>query len=204
MKTATERLKRRLSKDRKMTTISLRVPQDVIDDLKEIAPTLGFSGYQPLIKTYIGQGLRNDLERFEILQVQALTVSLRKQGISDEVISMAIADAEMRQYTGHVMENPFAIKAENFINSIIRDTNFRARAKNLGIGTPQLELTNGRYATENNVEYEHFFVTLSEQDELLSESEQNNLFLRLLVEGAECLKSEEDKQVFRQLRNIMR
>ena len=129
MKTATERLKMRLSKDRKMTTISLRVPQDVIDDLKEIAPALGFSGYQPLIKTYIGLGLRKDLERFEVLQVQALTESLKKQGISDEVISMAIADAEMRQYTGHVMENPFAIKAENYINSIIRETNFRCESQ---------------------------------------------------------------------------
>jgi len=37
--------------------ISMRIPEDVIDDLKEIAPSLGFSGYQPLIRAYIGQGL---------------------------------------------------------------------------------------------------------------------------------------------------
>jgi hypothetical protein len=92
----TERIKQRLSKDRQMTTISLRVPQDVIDDLKEIAPALGFSGYQPLMKAYIGQGLRKDLERMNGSQVQALTESLRKQGIADEKISAAIAEAGLK------------------------------------------------------------------------------------------------------------
>ena len=96
MKKVTERIKQRLSKDRQMTTISLRVPQDVIDDLKEIAPALGFSGYQPLMKAYIGQGLRKDLERMSGSQVQALTESLRKQGIADELISAAIAEAGLK------------------------------------------------------------------------------------------------------------
>jgi hypothetical protein len=96
MKKMTERIKQRLSKDRQMTTISLRIPQDVIDDLKEIAPALGFSGYQPLMKAYIGQGLRKDLERMNGSQIQALTESLRKQGIADEKISAAIAEAELK------------------------------------------------------------------------------------------------------------
>jgi hypothetical protein len=96
MKKVTERIKQRLSKDRQMTTISLRVPQDVIDDLKEIAPALGFSGYQPLMKAYIGQGLRKDLERMNGSQIQALTESLRKQGVADEKISAAIAEAGLR------------------------------------------------------------------------------------------------------------
>ncbi len=79
-----------------MTTISIRMPEDVIDDLKEIAPTLGFSGYQPLIRTYIGQGLRKDLERLETSPIQTLTESLRKQGVADELISAAIADAGLK------------------------------------------------------------------------------------------------------------
>ena len=58
-------LKKRLQKNRPMDIISLRIPKDVIDDLKRIAPLLGFSGYQPLIRAYIGQGLRVDLERLE-------------------------------------------------------------------------------------------------------------------------------------------
>ena len=96
MKTVTERIEQRLSKDRQMTTISLRVPQDVIDDLKEIAPALGFSGYQPLMKAYIGQGLRKDLERLDGSQVRALIESLRKQGVADELISAAIAEAGLK------------------------------------------------------------------------------------------------------------
>lgn len=55
MKTSKERLKQRLRRDRPMTTISIRIPEDVIGDLKEVAPKIGFSGYQPLIRTFMGQ-----------------------------------------------------------------------------------------------------------------------------------------------------
>jgi len=96
MKSMRERLKTRLRKDRPMTTISIRMPEDVIDDLKEIAPALGLSGYQPLIRAYIGQGLRKDLERLDNSHMQALTESLRKQGVADELISAAIADAGLK------------------------------------------------------------------------------------------------------------
>ena len=96
MKSMRDRLKIRLRKDRPMTTISIRIPEDVIDDLKEVAPALGFSGYQPLIRSYIGQGLRKDLERLSDSPVQALAESLRKQGVADELISAAIADAGLK------------------------------------------------------------------------------------------------------------
>ena len=59
------KLKERLRKDRPMITISIRMPEDVVADLQRIAPQLGFSGYQPLMRAYIGQGLRRDLERLE-------------------------------------------------------------------------------------------------------------------------------------------
>ena len=92
----TERIRKRLRKDRTMTTISMRLPEDVIEDLKEIAPALGFSGYQPLIRAYIGQGLRKDLARMENSQVQILMDSLRRHGVKDEVISEVIAEARLR------------------------------------------------------------------------------------------------------------
>jgi len=91
-----DRIKRRLRKDRTMTTISMRLPEDVIEDLKEVAPALGFSGYQPLIRAYIGQGLRKDLTRLDNSQVQKLTESLRRHGVKDEIISEAIAEARLR------------------------------------------------------------------------------------------------------------
>ena len=49
-----------LHKDRPMKHISIRVPEDVVEDLKRIAPQKGMGGYQALIKFYISQGLRKD------------------------------------------------------------------------------------------------------------------------------------------------
>lgn len=87
-------LKQRLRKDRPMTTVTLRMPQDVVDDLKRIAPRLGFSGYQPLMRAYIGQGLRVDLERLEHTpELSSLIESLRRHGVQDEVIAQAVVEA---------------------------------------------------------------------------------------------------------------
>lgn len=56
----------------------------VIDDLKRVAPLLGYSGYQPLMRAYIGQGLRADLAR--------LLENLKAQGVSEETLTKALAD----------------------------------------------------------------------------------------------------------------
>jgi hypothetical protein len=94
-----EALKKRLSRDRPMTTITIRMPEDVIEDLKRVAPALGFSGYQPLARAYIGQGLRADLERLENDTIFAFndTVfafidSLKRHGVGNEVIQEALKD----------------------------------------------------------------------------------------------------------------
>jgi len=91
----TNKLKERLRKDRPMTMISLRMPEDVLEDLKRIAPMLGFSGYQPLIKAYVGQGLRADLEQLEGgVELTTLIESLKNQGVQDEIIASAMAEAQ--------------------------------------------------------------------------------------------------------------
>jgi hypothetical protein len=59
---------------------------DVIEDLKRIAPLRGFSGYQPLVRAYIGQELRIGLERLDNATVAALVESLKRRGVNDEVI----------------------------------------------------------------------------------------------------------------------
>lgn len=87
-----EVLKKRLDKNRPMTSVTLRMPEDVVEDLKRIAPLLGFSGYQPLIRAYIGQGLRADLVRFEGETVSALIASLKRRGVSDTVIDEALSE----------------------------------------------------------------------------------------------------------------
>jgi len=48
-----------------MTALTIRMPEDAIEDLKRVAPLLGFSGDRPLVRAYIGQGLRSDLDRLE-------------------------------------------------------------------------------------------------------------------------------------------
>lgn len=86
-------LRKRLRKNRPMTSITLRIPADVIADLKRVAPHLGFPGYQPLIRAYIGQGLRLDLERIERSpDVDRLVRSLRRHGVAHEVIRSAVAE----------------------------------------------------------------------------------------------------------------
>jgi hypothetical protein len=85
-----EALKQRLDRHRPMTSVTIRMPADVVEDLKRVAPLLGFSGYQPLIRAYIGQCLRVDLERFESETVTALVASLKRRGVSDAVIDAAL------------------------------------------------------------------------------------------------------------------
>ena len=85
-------LKQRLRQDRPMTTVTLRMPEDVIDDLKRIAPLLGYSGYQPLMRAYIGQGLRADLVRLEDAPIARLLEHLKVQGVSEETLTKALAD----------------------------------------------------------------------------------------------------------------
>ena len=81
------KLKERLSKDRAMTSITIRMPEDVIEDLKRIAPHRGFTGYQPLIRAYVGQGLREDLATLENRpEIAKFIASLKKQGIKTTAI----------------------------------------------------------------------------------------------------------------------
>lgn len=95
IKTEAQRVWKRLRQERPMTTISIRIPEDVIGDLKDIAPALGYAGYQPLIRAYIGRGLRKDLEKLARSPGQALADSLRKRGMSDSVIAEVIAEAKV-------------------------------------------------------------------------------------------------------------
>jgi len=89
------KLAQRLKKDRRTTMVSIRIPEDVIEDLKRVAPMLGFSGYQALSKAYVGQGLRIDLERLENgVEISSLIESLKKKGVKEEIISSAIAEAQ--------------------------------------------------------------------------------------------------------------
>ena len=90
----TDRLKKRLTKDRAMTVITLRIPVDVVDALKEIAPHKGLTGYQTLLKAYISEGLRKDEAQFLSAQSARLIEVLRKRGVSDELLAAATQELQ--------------------------------------------------------------------------------------------------------------
>jgi hypothetical protein len=86
-------LRARLRKDRPMASITIRMPEDVVKELKRLAPLLGFSGYQPLMRAYIGQGMRRDVEKIQSKpRIDDLVKSLRRHGIDEDVITSAIAE----------------------------------------------------------------------------------------------------------------
>lgn len=91
-----EELRRRLDRHRPMTAISMQFPADVVEDLERVAPLKGMAGYQALIRAYVGQGLRTDLERLDTDPVNALVDSLKRCGVSEAIIREALTDAARR------------------------------------------------------------------------------------------------------------
>lgn len=82
-------IKQRLTKDRPMISITLRIPADVVESMKSIAPQRGFSGYQALLKSYLSEGLRRDEAQFMLSKEARLIAALKKRGVSESVIAEA-------------------------------------------------------------------------------------------------------------------
>jgi len=67
--------------------ISLRIPVDVLEKLKKIAPAKGMSGYQALMKYYVGKGLREDLELVrQVESAEKLESTLTRLGLRADQI----------------------------------------------------------------------------------------------------------------------
>ncbi|MDO9048129.1 MAG: hypothetical protein Q7U66_10375 [Methylobacter sp.] len=82
-------IKQRLTKDRPMISITLRIPADVVESMKTIAPQRGFSGYQALLKSYLSDGLRRDEAQFMLSKEARLIAALKKRGVSESLIEEA-------------------------------------------------------------------------------------------------------------------
>jgi len=85
-------MKKRLAKNRPVTSITLRIPVDVVDSLKAIAPHKGFSGYQTLLKSCISEGLRRDEAAYAPHAVERLERALKKRGVSKKILDDAMRD----------------------------------------------------------------------------------------------------------------
>jgi hypothetical protein len=83
---------KRLRPDRTYSVVPLRMPDDVIADLQRVAPQLGIPDYQTLICYYIGKSLHEDLARLKSSVLEDMICSLKRQGISEEVIHRAIVE----------------------------------------------------------------------------------------------------------------
>ena len=64
--------------------------------LKRVAPLRGFPGHQPFIRAYVGRGLRTDLAQLEKDLMTALVESLKRHGVSEEVLQEALAEVVQR------------------------------------------------------------------------------------------------------------
>lgn len=84
-----ETLKTRLDKPRELVPVTLRMPVDVVESLKAIAPLKGMSGYQALLKLYVSQGLRRDEAQYLFDRAAQLADALRKRGVSEALIQEA-------------------------------------------------------------------------------------------------------------------
>jgi hypothetical protein len=60
-----EDLQQRLRRDRGMVSVTLEIPADVLADLERLASLRGSSNAAALMRAYIGQELRQDLENLE-------------------------------------------------------------------------------------------------------------------------------------------
>jgi len=72
--------------DRQTKSITIRMPEDFLEELKRVAPTKGMSAYQPLMKFYISQGLRKDLQQIweEEERAKELEALLNKFQLKEE------------------------------------------------------------------------------------------------------------------------
>jgi hypothetical protein len=91
-----ERLKKRLRKNRASTTITMRIPVDVVESLKALAPLKGFTAYQTLLKSYISEGLRRDEAQFDQPSAHKLAQALKRRGVDEKVIDKALAEIDIK------------------------------------------------------------------------------------------------------------
>ncbi|MDR2000652.1 MAG: BrnA antitoxin family protein [Zoogloeaceae bacterium] len=75
-----------------MLSVTVRIPVDVIEAMKTIAPQRGLTGYQTLLKSYVKEGLRRDEAQLAVTH-DRLIEALKRHGVTPEVIEQAAQEA---------------------------------------------------------------------------------------------------------------
>jgi hypothetical protein len=87
-------LEQRRNPQRPMINITMRLPEDVIDDLKQIAPRVGLRGYRVLIRAYIGQGLAQHVTEINQRNYPAVAAALQRRGWNEEDIAALLNEIQ--------------------------------------------------------------------------------------------------------------
>ncbi len=91
MKSLSEKMAVRRQRNRPNTTVEIRLPQDVLEDLNEMAPLFGMGSGQSLMRAYISEGMRKDELALNQPEVREMLEKLKRDGEPDEVISERLA-----------------------------------------------------------------------------------------------------------------
>lgn len=75
-----------------MTSITLRIPVDVVESMKAIAPRRGMAGYQTLLKAYLSEGLRRDEALFAVDEQARWVQALRRHGVPESVLDEVVRE----------------------------------------------------------------------------------------------------------------
>ena len=70
-------------KERPSKMVSLRIPVDTLEQLREVAESKDL-GYQSLLKLYIGEGLRKDLSAMKTHSLMNETENLLRKHLSND------------------------------------------------------------------------------------------------------------------------
>ena len=101
MKSLNEKIAIRRQRNRPRTTVEIRLPEDVVQDLKEMAPVFGIGSFQALIRAYISEGMRRDESTLNLPEVRNLLEGLKRGGVSDDVIAEKLAETLQRNAELH-------------------------------------------------------------------------------------------------------
>jgi hypothetical protein len=97
-----DKLRKRLCKNRPKVTINLEIPEDVLEELTDIAQKMDFSDYQSLIRFYIGQNLRMDATAMDKVvkdRKMPTDVTLEEAQSNHEIAIQRVHEAHARLMT---------------------------------------------------------------------------------------------------------
>lgn len=119
------------TKDRPATSISMRINLDLLDKLKRVAVMKGMTGYQSLIKYYIGQGLLRDIDL--VRRIEQLHPQIIEREDGARVVELPYDEYVRLRDTVEDLEGLLELRRERDESADAPTRNLRDVAKELGL-----------------------------------------------------------------------